>query len=98
MGMSEPCTLTDIGIMAEEGLIDLENSDIMLYTELRDKNGAPIYDGDILLLPCGEKAEVCFCLGAYGILWNGFKPFTECNASQYEVIGNVYENPELLKG
>jgi len=69
------------------------------YTECKDKNGNEIYEKDILLLPCGDKAVVSFQNGTFGILWNGFKPVSECSYFQhYEKIGNIYENPELLEG
>ncbi|MDK4524971.1 YopX family protein [Fusobacterium necrophorum] len=71
---------------------------LMQYTGLKDKNGKEIYEGDIVVWidSGGNKRQnkVFFKQGAFRI----------CNLcfeiSEYgelEVIGNVYENPELLK-
>ncbi len=50
-------------------------------------------------------AEVVFEKGAFGInvtgntesLYKGFNPFSETELEEIEIIGNIYENPELLK-
>lgn len=65
--------------------------EVMQYTGLHDKNSKEIYEGDILLYPNGEKIAV---------IWMGypasFSPCEETNIT--EVIGNIYENKELLNG
>lgn len=78
---------------------------LMQYTGLKDKNRKEIYEGDILLYDSGSKTSVFYNNGAfvrsYGnsnmyLLYDSFiEDGCLCN---YEVIGNIYENPELLEG
>jgi uncharacterized phage protein (TIGR01671 family) len=72
---------------------------LMQYTGLKDKNGKGIYEGDVLeydFLPEGKDqlAEVVFKEGRFCITdGHNYMPFKE----KRKVIGNIYENPELLK-
>jgi uncharacterized phage protein (TIGR01671 family) len=79
---------------------------IMQYTGLKDKNGKEIYEGDIVKWNqyfLGSKKAEEIELKTSTVYWhNGAWVLSEdkgWNASIYnniEVIGNIYENPELL--
>ena len=64
------------------------------YTGLNDKNGKRIFEGDILSLRTGRPHVVRFKNGAF-ILKDSAIPMSF--AIKFEIIGNVTDNPELLK-
>ena len=64
------------------------------YTGLKDKNGERIWEGDILSLRTGRPHVVRFKNGAF-ILEDSSIPISF--AIKFEIIGNVHDNPELLK-
>lgn len=80
-----------------------ESIPIMQFTGLIDMNGKDIFEGDILKLPNGSFVDVRFESGCFEILneplsydFDSEIPI-KCYPSHYaEVIGNIYENPELL--
>lgn len=84
------------------------NAEIMQYTGLKDKNGKEIYEGDILKVSKEYSGEFIPVLIRYFESEGAFKGSLVCNLnhtfflngiySTHNVIGNIYENPELLEG
>lgn len=81
-----------------EGL-SLENRECcnaMQFTGLLDKNGKEIYEGDLIKhLDTGNVSEVCFEPQGWWAIDNGASLFMYNKSC--EVVGNIYENPDLLK-
>jgi uncharacterized phage protein (TIGR01671 family) len=83
---------------------DLE---LVQFTGLLDKNGKEIYEGDILEAKLNdftfrdyiEMGWAKTDQNEYGWHWSrgGCIRPQDCIDSRMEVIGNIYENPELLK-
>jgi len=61
-------------------------------TGLKDKNGKEIFEGDI----CNDNGVVRFIGGRYLIMYPDGK-FEDLIGDEDEIIGNIYENKDLLK-
>lgn len=66
------------------------------FTGLHDKNGKEIYEGDILKYD-GEERVVVYEAPSFELQLKDSRAFAWDNWSEFgEIIGNIYENPELL--
>jgi len=80
------------------------NGELMQFTGLKDKNGKEIYEGDIVICIHGTYEIVftngSFCLSNSKSPTIGFleSPIGNYSGENFKVIGNIYENPELLEG
>ena len=76
-------------------LTSIETEEWQQYTGLKDKNGKEIYEGDILGQEGGWIIEVKYINGGFRLNTNHISDYSI--SKWYKVIGNIYENPELLK-
>ncbi len=67
------------------------------HTGLNDKNGVPIYEDDIILYSGEWIDKVVFDEGSFWVSDEKALTFLDVNILALEVIGNIYENPELLE-
>ena len=80
---------------------------IMQYTGLKDKNGKEIYEGDIVVDNNSLNGDMCGV--THLVYWDNDKkgwalknnkrknPTWYFAEEEQEVIGNIYENPELIE-
>lgn len=86
---------------------DFDEIELMQFTELKDKNRKEIYDGDIVKFTLTDGFS--YVVDGYGVVKYKTGAFyvvndlteyliSNININEIEVVGNIYENPELLGG
>ena len=108
--MSKPFGLFDIYAGRDEAYLPdytrfgEDNLIIQQYTGLKDKNGEEIYEGDILKCIGWQREEFVTKVyydtnrAKFDIKKDDLENFTiSQNNWTLEIIGNIYENPELIK-
>lgn len=83
--------------------IHRDKCDLMQFTGLKDKNDTEIYEGDKLQESYGDIGIVYWKESAAGfyVKWGDGSDMSlnyGVATIKSEIIGNIHENPELLKG
>ena len=83
--------------------VPFQECELMQFTGLKDLNGKEIYEGDIItskLYPFQDNYchDIYFDEAEFRVRWTMFRlsEVFEHPNHNVEVIGNIYENPELL--
>ena len=98
----------DNGFGEGYSISDLENIEVLQFTGLQDRNGKEIYEGNILKynfpydgrLKHVSPVKFLETEASFGIKdrYENEIPLYRITANNYfEVVGNIYENPELLE-
>lgn len=95
-------------VLSSRTWFDFDDIELMQYVGIKDKNGVKIFEGDIVkmqtrgfdnkIITCKGvvnffKTETCFVIELKNININ----IHEDAQYLYEVVGNIYENKELLE-
>ncbi len=85
----------EVMLLQDFPITKLNDLEINQFTGLLDKNGKEIYEGDILGVPTDNGVEPFLIKSLEMAFWqNGEGVLPD---SYSEVIGNIYEKPELLE-
>jgi len=93
------CQIVSNGV-PEVRFVNINDFELMQFTGLKDKNGKEIYEGDIIDLNFETvhlRGKVIQEESGDWLLYQDEQNFVGVhhNKNRIEIIGNIYENPEL---
>ncbi len=95
-----------VAISTDDGLLEVQSVTIDQYTGLNDRNDRKIFEGDILKLTYDYEESF------YVVFWSAEDAMWKIRAmdvgsaddmsywhwAEWEVVGNTFDNPELVSG
>lgn len=96
--------MTDWGLPNRFNQYEIDPETLCQYTGLKDKNGNRIWENDIVRIE-NSMDEGIGNIEFYGGIWyvdgepsNSLYDIVEYDDADIEVIGNIFDNPELMEG
>ncbi len=83
-------------------VIEVDPSTVCQYTGLTDKNNRKIFEGDILKSDLDKVGKIAYNESHMAFLIledkeNKYYYIQECDRNHVEVIGNIFDHPELME-
>lgn len=87
------------GTVHDTDVTEVDPETVCQYTGLTDKNGRKIFEGDIILHEMAGKIKVQFEKSEFmviGIDRTMFRAWLSSIHGNFKIIGNIFDNPELI--
>src|SRR3990167_1244900 len=99
-GTGDTGSPNDMTFFCEDNNTGGKEHELMQFTGLLDKDGKEIYEGDIVNVDEAGKCRVDYLdhsMKFYFQTLEGYDKQFTATSDKVEIIGNIYENSELLK-
>lgn len=79
-------------------LVEVDPETVGQYIDFDDKNGKKIFEGDIVKYKSNSPCRIYYIDCEFVMMWDKFaRDFEQVYDDEIEIIGNIYDNPELFE-